>query len=103
MAPGIASDPFCGALWLWLPPNTAWNDIPLRSLERFSLLCMWNLVVNIKEYFQRGERERCGIGGTYKVRSLGMWLKLETGMLLMLLLFSVLRKRKRANKVTSSA
>lgn len=18
--------PFCGALWLWLPPNTAWND-----------------------------------------------------------------------------
>lgn len=27
---------------------------------------------------------------THKVRSLGMWLKLETGMLLMLLLFSVL-------------
>lgn len=26
--------PFCGALWLWLPPNTAWNDrsylLPLR-------------------------------------------------------------------------
>lgn len=30
------------------------------------------------------------IGVTYKVRSLGMWLKLETGMLLMLLLFRVL-------------
>lgn len=36
-------------------------------------------------------REHCGgIGVTHKVRSLGMWLKLETGMLLMLLLFSVL-------------
>ena len=35
MAPGIASDPFCGALWLWLPPNTAWNDVPLRSLQHF--------------------------------------------------------------------
>lgn len=31
---------------------------------------------------------------TYKVRSLGMWLKLETGMLLMLLLFSVLLGNK---------
>lgn len=31
---------------------------------------------------------------TYKVRSLGMWLKLETGMLLMLLLFSVLGGRR---------
>lgn len=28
---------------------------------------------------------------THKVLSLGMWLKLDTGMLLMLLLFSVLR------------
>lgn len=38
-----------------------------------------------------GGTERCGgVVVTHKVRSLGMWLKLETGMLLMLLLFSVL-------------
>lgn len=41
-------------------------------------------------WFQEGN----GTFGTYKVRSLGMWLKLETGMLLMLLLFSVLGKKK---------
>lgn len=29
-------------------------------------------------------------GRTHKVRSLGMWLKLDTGMVVMLLLFSVL-------------
>lgn len=33
-------------------------------------------------------------GMTYKVRSLGMWLKLETGMPLMLLLFIVLLEEK---------
>lgn len=36
---------------------------------------------------------------TYKVRSLGMWLKLETGMLLMLLLFSVLGEKKNRNHI----
>lgn len=35
---------------------------------------------------------------THKVRSLGMWLKLETGMLLMLLLFSVLERRRRRSE-----
>jgi hypothetical protein len=31
---------------------------------------------------------------THKVRSLGMWLKLDTGMVLMLLLFKVLRRNQ---------
>lgn len=35
---------------------------------------------------------------THKVRSFGMWLKLETGMLLMLLLFSVLETEKPKSK-----
>lgn len=35
-----------------------------------------------------------GTWRTYKVRSFGMWLKLETGILLMLLLFSVLTNRR---------
>lgn len=56
MAPGIASDPFCGALWLWLPPNTAWNDIPLRSLQHFPPLCMWNLAVYQRTLPEGGKR-----------------------------------------------
>lgn len=45
-----------------------------------------------------GKRSRFVWGATHKVRSLGMWLKLETGMLLMLLLFSVLSGNKREKR-----
>lgn len=98
MALGIATDP--SVVFLWLLHNNAWNYrtylLPLRSYGTAALFlccaCMhveYNLVL-FEANLKRG-REHCGwVGVTYKVRSLGMWLKLETGMLLMLLLFSVL-------------
>lgn len=93
MAPGIATDPsvvLCGygchpaLLGMTEPVYFHWDHMHFLY---FVSICVEN---SFKEYLQSG-REHCGgIAVTYKVRSLGMWLKLETGMLLMLLLFRVL-------------
>ncbi len=93
MAPCIATDPsvvLCGYGRVPRLPGTIYSHRGHMGLQHF-LNCMYLKYIFILKNTFKGVREYCGgMDVTYKVRSLGMWLKLETGMLLMLLLFSVL-------------
>lgn len=107
MTPGIATDPSvarCG--YGCLPRLPGMTESIFSHLYHMGPQCFLKLLyagqllccMQGKQYlfldcrFIHLERRRGGrwIGGTYKVRSLGMWLKLDTGMLVILLLFSVL-------------
>lgn len=94
MAPGFITDPsvvLCGYGCLPALPGMTLTLIEI-IWDFFAVSAyLWNLVLFEGIGYLQNGREHCGGKGvTYKVRSLGMWLKLETGMLLMLLLFSVL-------------
>lgn len=97
MAPGFITDPsvvLCGYGCLPALPGMTLTLIEIIwDFSTFSAVSayLWNVVLFEGIGYLQNRREHCGGKGvTYKVRSLGMWLKLETGMLLMLLLFSVL-------------
>lgn len=91
MAPGIVTDPSVVHFgYGCFPKLSGMTFMPIEIVLDFPFcVCIHVEYSFILKSCLPPERERdCGV--THKVRSLGMWLKLETEMPLMLLLFSVL-------------